>query len=409
MPYLFKLARRNARLRALPLIALAAALSACDTDRLTNSSENLATPAAEPVTPPTALYAEGFRGGIPFGPWNMPTDEFGAVYNGSMRNIAPEELLRELAAIKSRGGRIFLTFAGNERHFIDGNHRFSLSMWKERVNRFKGINFDSYVQDGTLMGHYLIDEPNDAFNYGDPVPGSMVETMAQYSKQLWPGLATVVRAEPAYLERTGGPYRYLDAAWAQYVTRKGTADDYIRRNVADAQRIGLALVTGLNITKGGDGGTQMSASLVQSAGSTILAQSYPCAFLSWEWRDTYESRSDIKAAMAVLSNKAEAHAARSCRRSGDSEEPPPPPALPGITGISLKAAKVVQSGEQVVNLTWTGATGAYVRLFVNGDYRRNTVNDGKGSVYPQRSGTFSYRICEVGTTRCSNTVSVSIS
>jgi hypothetical protein len=41
-------------------------------------------------------------------------------------------------------------------------------------------------------------------------------------------------------------------------------------------------------------------------------------------------------------------------------------------------------------------------------YRRNTTNDGKGYVYPQRSGTFSYKICEVSTTRCSNSASVVI-
>jgi hypothetical protein len=406
MTYLFKLAQRTARLRAFPLLALAATLSACDTDRLTNSSEDAAPPAAEPFTPPTALYAESFRGGIPFGPWNMPTSAFGAVYNGSQRNIAPNELLEGLAAIKSRGGRVFLTFSGYEGHYLDQNHHFSLSLWKQRMDRFRGINFNSYIEDGTIIGVALIDEPNDPVNWGGvPVPGSMVETMAQYSKSIWPTLPTVVRAEPAYLERTGGPYRYLDAAWAQYVTRKGTADDYIKRNVADAQRIGLALVTGLNIINGGPNATQMSASLVQSAGSTILAQSYPCAFVSWEWRDAYMSRSDIKSAMAVLSNKAEAHTPRSCRRTGSET---PPPSLPNVNGITLAARKVLQSGELVVSLTWSGAAGSNVRLFVNGVYRRNTVNDGKGFVYPQRTGTFSYKICEVGSTRCSNTASVVI-
>jgi hypothetical protein len=403
MTYLFKLAQRNARLRALPLIALAAALAACDTDRLTNSSEDLTTPAAEPITPPTALYAESFRGGIPFGPWNMPTDAFGAVYNGSQRNIAPNELLDELARIKSRGGRIFLTLTGYEGHYLDRDGHFSLSLWKDRLDRYRGINFNSYIEDGTIIGVALIDEPNDATNWGgEPVPGSVVEIMAQYSKSIWPTLPTVVRAEPAYMERTGGPYRYLDATWAQYVTRKGTASDYITRNVADAQRIGLALVTGLNLINGGPDASQMSASLVQSAGSTILAQSYPCAFVSWEWRDAYMSRSDIKSAMAVLSDKAEAHAARSCRRPGTGTS------LPSVNGITLKAAKVLQSGQQVVSLTWAGATGSSVRLFVNGVYRRNTTNDGKGYVYPQRSGTFSYKICEVSTTRCSNSASVVI-
>lgn len=403
MTYLFKLAQRTARLRALPLLAFAATLSACDTDRLTNSSEDTAAPATQPLTPPTALYAEGFRGGIPFGTWNQPTEAFGAVYNGAQRNIWPEELLEELADIKSRGGRVILTFAGNERYFLDSNHRFSLSLWKQRVDRFRGVNFNSYVDDGTIIGHYLIDEPNDPVNWGGtPVPGSMVETMAQYSKQIWPNLPTVVRVDPGYLARTGGPYRYLDAAWAQYVTRKGEADDYIKRNVADAQSIGLALVTGLNITMGGPDASEMSASLVKSAGSTILAESYPCAFLSWEWRDSYMSRSDIKSAMAVLSEKAEAHAARSCRRPGSGTS------LPSVTGITLAATKVLQSGQQVVSLKWSGATGTNVRLFVNSVYRRDTVNDGKGFVYPQRAGTFSYKICEVGSTRCSNTASVVI-
>jgi hypothetical protein len=401
MTYLFKLAKRTARLRALPLLALAAALSACDTDRLTNSSEDAAAPAAEPFTPPTALYAESFRGGIPFGPWNMPTEAFGSVYNGSQRNIAPNELLEELARIKSRGGRVFVTFTGYEGHYLDQNGHFSYSLWKDRLDRFRGINFKPYVDDGTIIGVALIDEPNDPSNWGGtPVPGSMVETMAQYSKSIWPYLPTVARAEPAYLERTGGPYRYLDAAWAQYVTRKGTASDYITRNVADAQRIGLSLVTGLNLINGGPDASQMSASLVQSAGSTILAQSYPCAFVSWEWRDAYMSRSDIKSAMAVLSEKAEAHAARSCRRPGTGTS------LPSVSGITLAASKVLQNGETIVSLKWSGASGSTVRLFVNGVYRRDTVNDGKGYVYPQRAGTYSYKICETSSTRCSNTASV---
>lgn len=406
MTYLFKLAQRTARLRALPVLALAATLSACDADRLTNSSEDAA-PAAEPFTPPTALYAESFRGGIPFGTWGVPTSQFGPVYNGAHRNIWPEELLSELAAIKSRGGRVILSLVGNERHYRDSRGHFNLSMWKARLDRFKSVNFNSYLEDGTIIGNYLIDEPNDAFNWGgEPVPGSMVETMAQYSKQLWPNMATIVRAEPGYMARTGGPYRYLDAAWAQYVVRKGEPDDYIRENVAQAQNLGLALVTGLNISKGSATGGEMSASLVQSAGSTILAQSYPCAFISWEWRDAYMARSDIKNAMAVLSQKAENHAARSCGSAGGETLPPPP--LPGIKGIALTAVKVLQDGKQIVNLNWQGAAGSNVRLFVNGTYRRTTVNDGKGYAYPQRAGTYSYKICEVGSTRCSNSASVTI-
>ncbi|HEX6434428.1 MAG TPA: hypothetical protein VFZ87_09295 [Gemmatimonadales bacterium] len=407
MTYLFKLAHRTARLRALALIASASALAACDTDRLTNSSGDPAPASAEPFSG-APLFATGFRGGIPFGTWALPTSEFGPVFNGAMRTLDPNHLRSELAEIKSRGGRVILSLAGKETNYLDGDHHFSLSLWKERVDRFKGVDFSSFIEDGTVIGHYIIDEPNDPVNWGGrPVPGSMVEQMAAYSKQLWPGMATIVRAEPKYLAETGGPYRHLDAAWAQYVTRKGTPKDYIERNVADAQQVGLALVTGLNITKGSSTGGEMSAALVESAGSTILANSYPCAFISWEYRDGYMARADIKSAMAVLSNKAEAHASRSCGSSSPTTPPPPPP-LPGISGIVLTGTKVTLNGDVVVKLSWKGAAGTMVDFYRNGAYRRTIRNDGSATAYPTRAGTKTYKICEAGKTRCSNTVSVTI-
>lgn len=396
MTYLFKLARRTAHRRALPLL-FAAALAGCNTDGLTNSGDD---PAGTPV-PSTPEFATSFRGGIPFGTWALPTSYFGEVYNGAMRNIWPQELLDELAAIKSRGGKVILAFAGNEDYFQDGNDHFNLSMWKERVDRFKGINFNSYLDDGTIIGHYIIDEPNDPYNWGgQPVPGSMVETMAAYSKQLWPKLATIVRVEPRYLAQTGGPYKYLDAAWAQYTARKGDAGDYIAENVADAQKIGVALVTGLNIIKGSATQGEMSASMVQSAGSALLANSYPCAFLSWEYDERYLSRSDIKSAMSVLSQKAEAHPTRSCGSA--------PTALPSIDGIALSATKALVDGDQIVTLTWSGAAGSSVDLYRNGSYARTTQNDGRALTYPQRIGTYTYKICEAGKNTCSNSVSVTI-
>src|SRR5690349_14358059 len=97
MTYLFKLAQRTARLRALPLIGLGLALAGCNGDHLTSTSEPEATPSSQT---PTALFSVGFRGGIPFGIWALPTSWFGDTYNGAVRNIMPGDLLSELAAIK---------------------------------------------------------------------------------------------------------------------------------------------------------------------------------------------------------------------------------------------------------------------------------------------------------------------
>jgi hypothetical protein len=406
MTYLFKLAQRTARHRVLPLIGLAAALSACDTDRLTTPSSETDPTSAPAPSAATPSFASSFVGGIPFGMYALPTSEMGSTYNGTLRVIDPGELLPELAAIKAHGGRVVLTFTGNEQYYKDGNGHFSLSMWKARVDRFRDVNFDSYVQDGTIIGHYLIDEPNDPFNWGgQPVSGATVEAMAEYSKQYWPNLTTIVRVDPGYLAQWA-PYRALDAAWAQYVVRKGTPQDYIDQNIADAQRLGLGLITGLNVRKGAADGGAMSASLIQSAGSTLLKQSYPCAFISWQWDEPYESRTDVRSAMTYLSQLARAHTARSC---GGSTSAPPPVTLPGVSGIALKATTILLSGKQVVSLTWIGATTGYVDLYRNGSLRRTTVNDGKAISAPTRSGTYIFRICEArSTTKCSSGVSATI-
>jgi hypothetical protein len=285
-----------------------------------NATDNLTSPTDQPVASPDPVgtadapsLSTSFRGGIPMGAFALPTTLFGAPFNGGFRNIWPGELVKELSAIRARGGKVVLMFAGNERYYKDGAHHFSLDRWKSRVSRFKGVNFSQFVTDGTIIGHYLIDEPNDPHNWGGrPVPGSTVEQMAQFSKQLWPNMSTVVRAEPGYLLKTGHGYRYLDAAWAQYVTRKGTPGDYIKRNVADAQRAGLSLVTGLNISKGGPGGGRMSSSLIRSAGLTLLSSSYPCAFISWQYSSYFVSGS-VLTAMKDLRAKAQSRSTKSCR------------------------------------------------------------------------------------------------
>jgi hypothetical protein len=302
-------ARWAARLRALPLVILATVFAACDTaDELTNVSN---APETE-TTPVDVSFAGAFRGGIPLGFYALPTSQFGSEFNGAMRNIWPEYLIRELSTIRSRGGRVVLMFAGNERHYKIGRN-FSLTKWKARVDRFRRVNFSSFINDGTIIGHYLIDEPNDAHNWGRAISGNTLEEMARYSKQIWPNMPTIVRAEASYLAKFPVNYRYLDAAWAQYVTRKGTAAEFIRRNVADAQRKGLALVTGLNVSQGGPRGSRMSPTLIRTAGATLLASTYPCAFISWRYDAGYLRSGSVRDAMRFLRSRAQARSTRSCR------------------------------------------------------------------------------------------------
>jgi hypothetical protein len=319
MAHSFQSACRAAHSRAPLLVALLAfTFAACNSTDLAEpvaSGDPLATPATvtetaplEPVSPSNMLA------GIPMGHFSQPTETFGLTYNGTLRTVSPDLLVRELAAIKARGGRVVLAFAGNNRHFKDSRGHFSLSMWKSRIDRFRNVNFNQYINDGTIIGHYLMDEPNNYYNWnGTVVPGSTVEEMARYSKQFWPGLATVVRAEPGYLATWAGTYRYLDAAWAQYVYRKGEASAYLTRNVADARRKGLALVVGLNISLGGPNRRPMTASQVAAWGSRMLADAYPCAFISWHYQSRLLETSTMQSAQATLRRLAQNRASKSCR------------------------------------------------------------------------------------------------
>ncbi len=219
MTYTFKLSRRLARLRA-PLWAAAflTVVGCGSSDTFAPGSSDA--PGDAPSTNNPAL-ATSFAGGIPIGMFAQPTELFGTRYNGAMRNISPDMLLDELAAIKSRGGRIVLMMAGSQPNYLNADGTFSLSKWKERIDRYRGIDFSSYVKDGTIIAHYLMDEPYDPANYGgEPVPGATLDEMARYSKSIWPSLVTVVRSEP-YLIKWSGTYQYLDAAWAQYAGAQG--------------------------------------------------------------------------------------------------------------------------------------------------------------------------------------------
>ena len=283
----------------------------------TNSDDTTTT-----ATVAAPQMAASFAGGIPIGIARQPNSAFGNVYNGAVRQLTPDGLRSNLSSIKSNGGRIFLMMAGNQYYYKNADGTFSLAKWKARVDRFRKIDFGSYVNDGTVIAHYLIDEPYDPANWaGKPIPGATLEEMAKYSKMIWPNLTTVVRAEP-YRIKWSGTYKYLDAAWAQFYNPRGNIDpdQYLRESVADAQRMGLGLVVGLNLLGGappligpGRGGSPMSVSQVKSWGSAMLASNYACAFVSWTWDSKYLAKSGMQDAMRYLRSKAQNRPAKSCK------------------------------------------------------------------------------------------------
>jgi hypothetical protein len=322
MSYSFKLSRRIARLRLPVLVALASSFAACDgSNSLSPDALDSQTPAAPTTlaggdesvgTLEVSTTAAATYGGIPFGTFAQPTTMFGSTYTGGKVTVGPATIRSTLAAIKSRGGRVVLMMAGSEKYYKDAAGHFSFDKWKQRIDRFRGVNFDSYIKDGTIIGHYIIDEPQDPANWnGRPITASTVDQMGQYSKARWPAMATIVRTVPKFFPSHP---RYIDAAWAQYLSRMGSASDYIRKNVADAQSRRIQLVVGLNIIGGGQPNlTPMNATEIKSFGTALLSSSYPCAFISWQYRSSYFSSSSIRSAMSAIASKAKSRASKSCR------------------------------------------------------------------------------------------------
>jgi hypothetical protein len=303
-------AARSSMARAQLLALVLFASTGCDsTDRLASNTSDNATDA-------TVTFASTSLTGIPFGLSAQPLSLYGPTYTGGLMNpVQPESLLARLVAVRGAKARVALNFAGGPLQYTNADGTFNLDLWKARVARYSSIDFSSYINDGTVIGHYLIDQPNCTTCWGgQAIPQDMVEAMAQYSKSLWPGMTTIARAEATWLSGYAGQYVYLDAGWAQYVVRKGDVNTFLAGNVAAAQSEGLGLVVGLNALKGNVDQSSLTATQIKNFGSVLLGSSYPCAFISWQYDSAYLAQTDIESAMELLSKKAKRHAPTSCRQ-----------------------------------------------------------------------------------------------
>lgn len=304
----------TARVRAVVLGLLCLWAAACDsTDRLS------------PSTTDSPDFLTTAPSGVVFGSWDLPYEMLGGLHTGAYRSPSPSSILSGLSTARSRGARLILHLAGNDSYVKNADGTFSFTKWKASIDRYKNINFSSYVTDGTFLAHHLIDEPYLASRWGGkPIPQSTIEAMAKYSKQRWPGLTTVVRAVPTWLDDVAITYTYLDAGWAVYWANQGSVSTWATRQVNAAKGKRLGLIMGLNVLNGGNGssgirGTRssvwsMSASEIRTYGNTLLNQSYTCGFTMWRYSSTYYSRSDIKSAMTELSKKSKSHVKTSCRQ-----------------------------------------------------------------------------------------------
>ena len=281
--------------------------------------EPLPTPPAPTPVPPSPAPTHV---GMAFGPAQQPRSQWGPDFNSTVYTAHPDTLLADLEAARRAHLRVFVSFTGNEQHNRDENG-FSLTKWKQRVDRFRTADLSSYLADGTIIGHFILDEPGDARNWsGHVVAQADIAEMARYSKEIWPDMPTIIRAWPAFLE--GHEYPHLDAVRVQYHARLGDLDEFIRDNVRRARGLNLRVVGGLNVLNGGGAESElppwaerrypMDPGQLREWGRRYLAEPDLCAFVLWEYENSYFALPEVKAALADLSRQAAALPARSCAR-----------------------------------------------------------------------------------------------
>lgn len=241
-------------------------------------------------------------------------------------SLSPSNILSSLSGARSKGGRVVIKLCkGRDEYVKNSDGTFSLAKWKSLVSRYKTVNLGPYISDGTIIGHYLIDEPHRAARWGGKaIPYKTLEEMARFSKEIWPQMHTMIRVAPSWLAGAPFQWRYVDAGWTQYRATLGDAAKWVGSEAAIAEREGLGLVVGLNLLNGGNGSSNirgatrgkwaMSASEIRKYGSAMLASKHACGFFNWTWDSEYYGRSDIRSAMADVSSKARNHAKTSCRQ-----------------------------------------------------------------------------------------------
>jgi hypothetical protein len=246
-----------------------------------------------------------------------------ASFSGGLRGAAPSNVLATAAAARQAGARVVLRLTGSS-NVRNGDGTFSLTKWKAAVDRYAGVNIGSFVSDGTIAGHLLVQNPQDAGEWGGrEIPYATLEEMARYSRQRWPALTTIAHASPTWLAAKPTAWQYLDASSVTYSGSAGDAGAWVGKQASEAGRARLGLLISMNVLNGGTsasplpgttpGKYAMSASQLQNFGSALVAQSQVCGLLMARYDATYFGRSDVKQAVAAVAGKAREHAATSCR------------------------------------------------------------------------------------------------
>lgn len=326
---------------AIAAIAVAAIVGPAALLAYTGVFESAGSAAPAQTSTPVFAPRAPTQGGIPLGPPKLPKALYGEVFTGTKIALTPETAVDELNAARLNAMRVFVILVGAQKHYRNEDGTFDLDSWKSVVDEFREVDLGEFVVDGTIVAHQLVSESKARAQWGGSViPNNVLDEMARYSKEIWPTMPTVLRTDPSDLEENaaafgtswpGWRWRYLDAASARYLTRKGSVEAFAAAEQASATRQRLALVAGLNVLSGGDGSSEigspragawaMSPDELLRYGKALLLGTSACAFELWRYESpgsefenvVYFRRPEISEALRELAAIASQRPQRACR------------------------------------------------------------------------------------------------
>ena len=268
--------------------------------------------------------------GLPYGAFLHHTnlDETMPLFSTGHLLLNPQDAIADLEQARATGTQLF--FASSVKTFFQNpDGTFNFTLWRERVDLIADIDLEPYIADGTIIGHYLIDEPKSSGSWGgQAVSNGLLDQMAAYSKSIWPTVPTVVREHPTNL--TGFSWQHLDISWVQYNYRLGSDIDlYIERERAAAEEGGFGVVLGLQSLAGGDATSGirpeaplnpnfhlMSREEVVYYGERMIRAGFGCAMVNFRWQrdaETYfDNNSELRQGYLQLQQIAETYVGPGC-------------------------------------------------------------------------------------------------
>lgn len=250
--------------------------------------------------------------GLPFGPFRLPDSLIAKPYTGLLRASTPANLLATLKIARKKHVSVVLKLAYDSKDYSNPDSTFSLDLWKQNIDAYRGIDISSYIADGTIIGHFLIDEPRDASNWGGvPVSYGDIDAAAAYSKSIWPMLPTGSGSSAGEME-AGAPFASLDFAFSQYREKKGDLATWLAGQTASARRAGLGILLSINLLDGNIDNSSYSASQLVAVGAVLAAEPYACGLTMWKYDSLYFADPEVQSALASIAKVANGRPRHHC-------------------------------------------------------------------------------------------------